>query len=84
MKQATTDAERPPDPAPAPAITQFFDPIVRALCDRLGEAVERSRIIAAVEDELVSYRSARVTQFVPVLVERRVYDRLARVPRSAS
>ena len=84
MKQATSDAEGPADPAPAPGISQFFDPIVRSLCDRVGEAVERSRIVAAVEDELANYRSARVMQFVPVLVERRVYDRLARVPRRAS
>jgi hypothetical protein len=42
--------------------------------------VTRSEIERAVEQTLVRFDGARVTQYVPLLVERAVLDRLRRTP----
>ena len=50
--------------------------IVQSLRARLGEGVDAAVIAAAVEAEFALYAGARVTQFVPILVERGVQARL--------
>jgi hypothetical protein len=47
----------------------------------LGAEVELAAITAEVEHELAAYSTARVTDFVPILVEREVRARL-HPPRS--
>jgi len=50
--------------------------IVRSLHLRLGEDFDFAVIAAEVEAELSTYAQARVTQFIPILVESRVWQRL--------
>jgi hypothetical protein len=50
--------------------------VVRALADDFGTAVEVAAIVAQVEVEFATYRDARVTEFVPLLVTRRVRTKL--------
>jgi hypothetical protein len=57
-------------------------PIVRSLQVRLGEGLDFAVIAAEVEAELSTYANARVTQFIPILVESRVWDRLRDMSRS--
>jgi hypothetical protein len=57
-------------------VTQRVDSIVRSLHARLGERVEAAVISAAVEEEFAAYSAARITQFVPIIVESRVRARL--------
>ncbi len=54
------------------------EPIVRSLRARLGESVDAGLIVAEVEAELAAFAAARLTQFVPILVESRVRNRLHR------
>jgi hypothetical protein len=58
--------------------TPRVESIVRSLHVRLGESLDFAVIAAEVEDELSTYANARVTQFIPILVESRVWDRLRR------
>ncbi len=55
-----------------------MDVIVRSLQAQLGEDIDAAVIAAEVERELAAYSSVRVTQFVPILVERGVRERLRR------
>lgn len=52
--------------------------IVQSLRARLGEGFDTAVISAAVEAEFARYSTARITQFVPILVESRVWTRLCR------
>ena len=63
--------------------------VVQALLARFGTAVEAASIAAEVEAEFaVYYSNTRVTDFVPIFVERRLQTRLrsrlrdTRAPRS--
>ena len=56
--------------------------IVRSLEARLPPDFSAAAIAVEVQAELASYAAVRVTQFVPVLVENRVWARL-RLRRSA-
>ena len=56
--------------------TPRVESIVRSLRVRLGEALDSAVIAAEVEAELSKYANARVTQFIPILVESRVWERL--------
>ncbi len=56
--------------------TDVVDSIVRSLRARLGERVAVDVIRAEVRMELAGYSTARVTQFVPILVESHVRTRL--------
>jgi hypothetical protein len=72
----------PRDQLSGPSETTTWTPrtesIVRSLCARLGEAFDLAVIAAEVEAELSKYANARVTQFIPILVESRVWERLRR------
>lgn len=56
--------------------TPRVESIVRSLRVRLGGDSDIAAIAAEVEAEFSSYANARVTQFIPILVERRVWERL--------
>ena len=58
--------------------SNMADSIVRSLLARLGEGFDVDTIAAEVRSELSIYSGARVTQFVPILVESRVSTRLQR------
>ena len=58
--------------------TAQVDSIVQSLQTRLMAEVDVTVIAAEVEAELAAYSAARVTQFVPILVERSVLARLCR------
>ena len=60
------------------ATTPRVESIVRSLRLRLGEGSDFAAIVAEVEAELAMYANARVTQFIPILVESRVWERLRR------
>ena len=62
-------------PVPSPL---RLDVIVRSLQARLGEDIDAAIIAVEVEKEIATYSSARVTQFVSILVESRVRERLRR------
>ena len=51
---------------------------MRSLRVRLGDSFDPAEIVAEVEAELAAFAAARVTQFVPILVESRVRNRLYR------
>jgi len=55
--------------------TGRVEAVVHALHDRFGTAVEIAAITAQVEAEFAAYGDARVTDFVPILVTRRVCAR---------
>jgi hypothetical protein len=63
---------------PSATSTPRVESIVRSLRVRLGEALDFAVIAAEVEAELATYANARVTQFIPILVESRVWERLRR------
>jgi len=54
--------------------------VVRALHSRFGPSVDVADIEAQVEIEIDSYATARVTAFIPILVEREVHERLRTTP----
>ena len=56
--------------------TPRVESIVRSLCVRLGADLDVAAIAAEVEAEFSTYANARVTHFIPILVERRVWERL--------
>ena len=56
--------------------TDRVESIVRSLRARLGESVDAEALLAEVAAELAAFAAARVTQFVPILVESRVRNRL--------
>ena len=58
-----------------------IESIVGSLCARLGGGLDVATISAEVEAAFAEFSTARVTQFVPILVERRVWARLSE-PRS--
>ena len=58
--------------------TPRVESIARSLRVRLGESLDLAAIAAEVEAELSTYANARVTQFIPILVESRVWERLRR------
>jgi len=62
--------------------TPLVESLVRSLRVRLGEDLDFVLIAAEVEAELSRYANARVTQFIPVLVESRVWQRLRRHVRA--
>jgi len=51
--------------------------IVQSLCARLGAGFDADAVAAEVHAAFVSFSAARVTDFIPILVERRVWDRLS-------
>lgn len=55
--------------------TPSVEPIVRSLCMRLGGELDITAIAAEVEAEFSTYENARVTHFIAILVERRVWER---------
>ena len=57
---------------------EIVDSIVRSLRARLGEGFDVDVIFAEVCTELAAYSTARVRQFVPILVESHVRTRLQR------
>jgi hypothetical protein len=57
---------------------QPVDSIVQSLRARLAADIDTVVIAAQVEAELAAYSAARITQFVPILVEGRVWARLCR------
>ena len=58
--------------------TPQLDSIVQSLHARLTADVDVTVIAAEVRAELAAYSMARVTRFVPILVERSVFARLSR------
>jgi hypothetical protein len=54
--------------------------VVRGLQARLWTGFDASEIAAEVQAEFVRFSEARITQFVPILVERNVRARLTSVP----
>ncbi len=52
------------------------DSVVQALHARFGTAVELAAIAAQVEAEFAAYRDVPITDFVPILVTRRVRTKL--------
>ncbi len=56
--------------------SDIADSIVHSLLARLGEGFDVDVIAAEVRSELSLYSGARVTQYVPLLVESRVGTRL--------
>ena len=50
--------------------------VVRSLHSRFGSSVDVADIEAEVEIEIGSYATARITDFIPILVEREVHARL--------
>ena len=58
--------------------TLRVESIVRSLHVRVGEGLDFAVIVAEVEAEFSRYANARVTQFIPILVESRVWERLRR------
>ena len=52
--------------------------IVRSLLARLGQRFDAVTVATEVEAEFASFAGIRITQFVPIFVERRVGDRLSR------
>lgn len=56
--------------------TVQVDSIVQSLRTRLAADVDIAAIAAEVEEELACYSTARITRFVPILVERSVLARL--------
>jgi hypothetical protein len=55
---------------------QRVESIVQSLHSRLGAHFDAAVIAAEVESEFAAYSTARITQFVPILVESRVWARL--------
>jgi len=51
--------------------------IVHSLQERLGDGFDTAELAAEVEAEFAMYAGSRVTQFVPILVERQVRARLS-------
>jgi hypothetical protein len=58
--------------------TPSVESIVRSLHTRLGEESDFAVLVAEVEAEFSSYADARVSQFIPILVQRHVWARLRR------
>ena len=58
------------------SVVSEVDAIVRSLQVRLGQDFDVAVIEAEVKAELAAYSEARVTQYIPVLVERRGTARL--------
>ena len=56
--------------------TPRVESVVRSLHARLGPGFDVAVIAAEVYAEFAEYSAARVTQFVPILVESRVWTRL--------
>ena len=56
--------------------------IVQSLCAWLGGRLDVETVAAEVEATFVEFAAARVTQFVPIFVERRVWERLSRTSPS--
>ena len=65
---ATEVAEKPS----SSLSTSTVEAIVRSLQARLGDTIDNADLTAEVETELAAYAAARVTTFVPILVERRI------------
>jgi hypothetical protein len=57
-------------------IRRDIESVVNGLHVRFGAAVALATIAAEVEREFARYSNARVTDFVPILVERGVQSRL--------
>jgi hypothetical protein len=55
---------------------QHIDLVVDALTDRVDPSVDHETLTAVVEADFKRYESARIQDFVPVLVERDVRQRL--------
>jgi hypothetical protein len=85
-ERSTSDAEITSgglrDQVSGPSETTMSTPrvesIVRSLRVRLDGRLDFAVIVAEVEAELATYANARVTQFIPILVESRVWERLRR------
>ena len=52
--------------------------VVRSLQVRLGVSIDPALIRSEVESEFATYEATRVREFVPILVETRVHERLCR------
>ena len=71
--QATTESI----PANLRTSEQRVESVVRSLKIRLEDTVDAALIEAAVEAEFDTYSDARVSDFIPIFVERRVGTRPA-------
>ena len=58
--------------------------ISRSLQKRLGDHVDFSVIAAGVRQQLAAYSDAHIEQFVPLLVEARVYAQLRAISSAAA
>jgi hypothetical protein len=65
-----------PVPIESRTVTERVESIVRSLRSGLGEGLDAAVIRAEVEAELAACSGARVQQFLPIIVERRVWARL--------
>ena len=74
--QSDDDARVGTDSARQHSWSRQTEIIVQSLEARLGAAVDPVRIRAEVEAEFATHSDARVRDFVPLLVERRVRSRL--------
>jgi hypothetical protein len=57
---------------------QHIEHVVDALTDRVDPGVDHDTLTAVVEADFKRYESARIKDFVPVLVERDIRQRLVR------
>lgn len=58
-----------------------MEPLVTSLVAALAGRVDEQTVAAAVREEYAAYAGARITQFIPLLVEQKVRARLAGAPR---
>ena len=70
------------EPAPEWSWTRPMETVARSLQARLGDAVDPERIRAEVAAEFAVHARARIRDFVPILVEKRVRAHL--LPRPAN
>lgn len=63
---------------------QRVESVVRSLQAGFDDTVDAARITAEVEAEFDTYSEVRVTEFVPIFVERRVRARLTQGQRSGA
>jgi hypothetical protein len=63
-------------PGEDPRLTRQIESVVNGLQTRFGAVIELATIAVEVEREFARYSDVRVTDFVPILVERGVQTRL--------
>ena len=58
-----------------------MEPLVTSLVAALAGRVDEETVAAVVREEYAAYAGARITQYIPLLVEQRVRARFAGAPR---